>query len=53
MIQLRQRPLLGVDSADSYRVRAANFLIASAADWTLAASDWITGQPDSVAPVVR
>src|SRR6476660_2966532 len=43
---------VGVDAPEHYRVRAANFVISSEADWTHAANDWITGQPGSAAPVV-
>jgi len=43
---------LGVDAPEAYRVRAANFVIPHDADWTVAASDWISAQPGAAAPVV-
>jgi hypothetical protein len=43
---------LGVDAPETYRVRAAGFLLARDADWTIAASDWVTGQPGATSPVL-
>ena len=42
---------LGVDRPESYRVRAAGFVIDKDQDWTTAADDWITAQPGSTAPL--
>ena len=46
-----ERPL-GAGAPDSYRVRAAGFLLARDADWTTAAVDWVTGRPGATSPVV-
>ena len=43
---------LGVDAPESYRVRAAGFVIPSDDDWTTTAVDWVTGQPGARAPLV-
>jgi phthalate 4,5-dioxygenase len=43
---------VGVDSPESYRVRATGFVIDRAADWVEAANDWITAQPGATAPVL-
>ena len=44
---------LGVTTPESYRVRAAGFVIGRDDDWTTAAEDWVTGQPSATAPVLE
>jgi nitrite reductase/ring-hydroxylating ferredoxin subunit len=46
-----KRPI-GVDSPQSYRVRATGFVLDKDADWASAANDWITAQPGATAPVL-
>jgi nitrite reductase/ring-hydroxylating ferredoxin subunit len=46
----REEPL-GVECPEMYRVRASGFVIGRDMDWTAAASDWITAQPGSTAPL--
>jgi nitrite reductase/ring-hydroxylating ferredoxin subunit len=41
---------VGVDSPESYRVRATGFVLERDADWMAAATDWITAQPGATAP---
>jgi len=43
---------LGVAAPESYRVRAAGFILGHDEDWTTAAADWVTGQPGATSPVV-
>jgi phthalate 4,5-dioxygenase oxygenase subunit len=43
---------LGVAVPDTYRVRAAGFVIGRHEDWTMAAVDWVTGQPGSPSPLL-
>jgi phthalate 4,5-dioxygenase len=43
---------LGVAVPETYRVRAAGFVIGAEEDWTTAAADWVTGQPGTASPVV-
>ncbi|MBV8085812.1 MAG: Rieske 2Fe-2S domain-containing protein [Chloroflexi bacterium] len=40
----------GVDAPESYRVRAAGFVIGKDEDWATAANGWITAQPGAAAP---
>jgi len=50
---VEDRPLpLGVAAPESYRVRAADFIIGPEEDWTTAAADWVTGQPGAASPVL-
>jgi hypothetical protein len=41
---------VGVDSPESYRVRATGFVLDRDADWVKAADDWITARPGATAP---
>jgi phthalate 4,5-dioxygenase len=43
---------LGVAAPETYRVRAAGFVIGREEDWTAAAADWVTGKPDATSPVL-
>jgi nitrite reductase/ring-hydroxylating ferredoxin subunit len=44
---------VGVDSPESYRVRATGFVLDREADWVSAANDWITARPGATAPVLH
>lgn len=43
---------LGVAAPETYRVRAAGFVIGRDDDWTTAAEDWVTGKPGATSPVL-
>jgi phthalate 4,5-dioxygenase len=51
-VQDGSAPPLGVAAPESYRVRAAGFVIGRDDDWTTAAADWVTGQPGATSPVL-
>ncbi len=44
---------VGVDSPESYRVRATGFILDKSSDWVTAANDWITAQPGAMAPALN
>ena len=43
---------LGIASPESYRVRATEFVIDAEEDWTSAAADWVTAQPEARSPLL-
>jgi len=51
-VQDRHQPL-GVAAPESYRVRAAGFVIGQEDDWTTAAADWVNGQPGATSPILQ
>jgi phenylpropionate dioxygenase-like ring-hydroxylating dioxygenase large terminal subunit len=42
----------GVHTPESYRVRAAAFVIPQTEDWTTTAADWVTAQPGATSPLL-